>query len=883
MTILDCPQCPDRFFEAEHLEQHLDIKHRPPKPVKPVKPVKTVTPANPPSLISPQDLVYLANLHKSVSPQVLAQRVNLQRQELVDPSKPVNPQVLVDVDLSEDDISILEIMDQEITGRTVQPFKDEVKVNLDQIPENNSFSSPDQNSQNSQNEMSDSDEKKPQNVQIEIGRDPRTITTNTETENVSINNIDGEPPVARKRGRPRKNIQTSSDKNISISDKNNSTSDKNISNSQTLKGKRKADYGLKPCSVVLQRINLDKDTVYELKRTNTTISGQVNSTSGQSNIAGKQRPVQSTEKVSQSNSSLIIGSSRSETQEIKEKLIETNNEIVKNKVGSPKRPRIEPATSIILNNNSRKSTSSNNILADPQNPGNATVSNSECRRSSVRLVPLARLLMNANSIAKEPNINVNPIDSEIILSPIKSFHNSNQVNLQPNSNQVNLQPNSNQLNIQSNSNQTSIKMFQSFVHPNNIVKESNPNQIGLQLTPNNSNGDSVSKRLRLDSLTREATVKLTPLTPDQVKALLSKPVTHSLIPTNARMTPVNTANTSMTRDDTKIIPFLTSLTAAKTSSTPVNASMTPVAATRKPANPRSKQPPLNTKPINSFFKPIEPVQTGSKQVQSGSKPTSKSDSLQTNETSSSLNAAKPVQSSSKPDHSGSKPVQSSPEPAKTKVHSDFKSLLSSLSQKVKEVDTRIKCGACSKMFRDYDQLIVHVQKIHQSSPNVSSSQTNSTKSKGNNNKLTGLHSSRKETVSKSPKKIGTKSPKKNVTKSTSNNNKLSDPHNSGNSAVSKKKEREREEEQEDKQKKYLCLVCDQTFYTRDHLERHTLKKHNNKSIGTTHNPGKVIKKIGTTHKTGKGKGLDIKCSICSKEFDSNILLATHYNAIHKRK
>jgi DNA-directed RNA polymerase subunit RPC12/RpoP len=185
---------------------------------------------------------------------------------------------------------------------------------------------------------------------------------------------------------------------------------------------------------------------------------------------------------------------------------------------------------------------------------------------------------------------------------------------------------------------------------------------------------------------------------------------------------------------------------------------------------------------------------------------------------------------------------------------------------VREVETGIKCGACSERFRDYDQLILHIQNSHnsQNSQHQSPAAANAKKNSRNNKtkKVGGPQNLVKGAASK-PARKNARKPTRN-----SNNKMVGNPQNPGNSTVSKSPSKEG-----GLQKKYLCLVCDKTFYTRALLERHTLQKH--KIEGTDpRNPGN-----GTVPKNVA----DIKCSICSKEFTSNIQLSVHYNATHKRK
>ncbi len=803
VTIIDCPECQDRFFEVQHLEQHLDIKHR----------------------------------------------------------KPVNPQRQFDLrpELDKDDISILEIMDQEITGRSVQHLT-KVETNTNK---NNFLNSSQVKSATTV--FVDSVETKPEKS---IHSDPSSNITVDPT----IIKMDVDPPIPpKRRGRPaKKNIVSSTLPEVIKPESQNPE----IRNPEITK----PDYVLKKCSVVLQRINLDKDTVYELKRTEKSISGQDKFISGQdksisrlTNNVGKavdkEKPEKSlqitpvpTTRTNSISSKNQVQNSRSEIQETNlpntsqllqtkgtnsslnrsethgknlpntSRPIETNTQLFKQEVGSPKRPSSTPANSILLTPPKSKS------------PKKAFVPDSACKRSTVRLVPLARLLKDNNSITNEPNINVNALDSEIILSPIK--------------------------------------LFQSFVHPGSSIKEANSNQNILQKNVNNKNlnnknntnnnkndkdknNQSVAKRLRLDSITREASVNVTPLRPGQIQALASKQANVSL---NLVYTSINPDNTS-----TK----------------PVIVSTKPVLSGRKTYNSMATKVTCNTntKPINSFFKPISKQdatdlassskpdhsssksdQTGSKQVNSSSKSVSRGPKQVNSSSKSEKSDPQLVQSTSKPDQPGSRQVSSSPEPEKTKVHSDFRTLLTSLSQKVREVETGIKCGACSERFRDYDQLILHIQNSHnsQNSQHQSPAAANSKKSSRNN----------KTKKAGGPQNLGkgaaSKPARKNARKLTrnSNNKMVGDPQSLGNSTVSKSPSKEG-----GLQKKYLCLVCDKTFYTRALLERHTFQKH--KIEGTDpRNPGN-----GTVPKNVA----DIKCSICSKEFASNIQLSVHYNATHKRK
>ncbi len=756
----------------------------------------------------------------------------------------VNPQRQVDLgpELDKDDISILEIMDQEITGRSVQHLTTvESKTNSNQI---NFFNSSQVNSATTL--FVDSVETKPEK---DIQDDPSSNITIDPT----IIKMDVDPPIPpKRRGRPsKKNIVSSTLPEVIKPESQNPEI-------------TKPDYVLKKCSVVLQRINLDKDTVYELKRSDKSISGQNKSISGQNksifgqgkSISGltnnvvkavdkqqpeKQVPSARTNSMSSKNS---VQNSRSETQETNlpntSQPVETNSQLFKKEVVSPKRPDKSPKRPHI------ESTPANSTLLTPpksKSPKKTFVPDSECKRSTVRLVPLARLLKDNNSIANEPNINVNALDSEIILSPIK--------------------------------------LFQSFVHPGSSIKEVNSNQTNLHANNknnkndnkvsnntkndsniNNKNNQSVAKRLRLDSMTREASVNVTPLRPGQIQALASKQTNVSL---NLVYTSINPENTSMK---------------------PVIASTKPVVSGRKTYNSMATKVTCNTntKPINSFFKPIskqdatvlasskpdhsssKSAQTGSKQVNSSSKSVSQGPKQTTSSSKSEKSDSQLVQSTSKPDQSGSRQVSSSPEPEKTKVHSDFRTLLTSLSQKVREVETGIKCGACSERFRDYDQLILHIQNSHnsQNSQHQSPAAANAKKNSRNNKtkKVGGPQNLGKGAASK-PARKNARKPTRN-----SNNKMVGNPQNPGNSTVSKSPSKEG-----GLQKKYLCLVCDKTFYTRALLERHTLQKHKIEGTDPRNTGNGTVPKNGT----------DIKCSICSKEFASNIQLSVHYNATHKRK
>lgn len=109
----------------------------------------------------------------------------------------------------------------------------------------------------------------------------------------------------------------------------------------------------------------------------------------------------------------------------------------------------------------------------------------------------------------------------------------------------------------------------------------------------------------------------------------------------------------------------------------------------------------------------------------------------------------------------------SPSSSSQVVHSDFQSLLTTLTRKAKE---DIKCGECSRDFDDHAKLLLHLKLVHE------------------NKFISG-------------KKRG---PKRKITTSSSSQVK-----------AAAKKER-----------KFLCSVCDKTFTTRGHLKRHSLVFHN---------------------------------------------------------
>ncbi len=760
-----------------------------------------------------------------------------------------NPQLHVDLrpELDKDDISILEIMDQEITGRSAQHLTAvQSKTNSNQI---SFFNSSQVNSATTL--FVDLVETKPEkdiqgNPSSNISVDPTIIK------------VDVDPPIPpKRRGRPsKKNIVSSTLPEVIKPESQNPE----IRNPEITK----PDYALKKCSVVLQRINLDKDTVYELKRTEKSISSQNKSISSLTNNGGKpvdkqqldkQVPTTRTNSLSSKNP---IQNNRSEIQETNlpntSQPAETNSQLFKQEVGSPKRPDKSPKRPFGSSN--RPHIESSTLLTPPKSksPKKTFVPDSACKRSTVRLVPLARLLKDNNSIADEPNINVNAVDSEIILSPIKLFqsfvHPGSSIK-EVVSNQNNLQKNN-----KNNKNDNKVSINGNNININNKNNTNNDNNI------NNKNNQSVAKRLRLDSMTREASVNVTPLRPGQIQSLASKQANVSL---NLVYTSINPENTSMK---------------------PVIASTKPVVSGRKTYNSMATKVTCNTntKSIDSFFKPIpkkdatvlasskpdhsssKSAQAGSKQVNSSSKSVSRGPKQANSSSKSEKSDSQLVQSTSKPDQSGSRQVSSSPEPEKAKVHSDFRTLLTSLSQKVREVETGIKCGACSERFRDYDQLILHIQNSHnsQNSQHQSPAAANAKKNSRNNKskKVGGPQNLVKGAASKPPRKNARK-PTRN-----SNNKMVGDPQSLGNCTVSKSPSKEG-----GLQKKYLCLVCDKTFYTRALLERHTLQKH--KIEGTDpRNPG---------NSTVPKNGTDIKCSICSKEFASNIQLSVHYNATHKRK
>ena len=132
----------------------------------------------------------------------------------------------------------------------------------------------------------------------------------------------------------------------------------------------------------------------------------------------------------------------------------------------------------------------------------------------------------------------------------------------------------------------------------------------------------------------------------------------------------------------------------------------------------------------------------------------------------------------------------------TKVHPDFKALINSLTLKTEEEEEfSVKCGSCSEAFIDTKQLMVHMERTH------------SNPSRTHQGSFSNLQT-----------------PRKRLSKQNGNGNKVENNANN-NKMGNAREEKEKSDQNSPKQKNYLCLDCDRTFYTRAYLERHTKLKH----------------------------------------------------------
>jgi hypothetical protein len=132
----------------------------------------------------------------------------------------------------------------------------------------------------------------------------------------------------------------------------------------------------------------------------------------------------------------------------------------------------------------------------------------------------------------------------------------------------------------------------------------------------------------------------------------------------------------------------------------------------------------------------------------------------------------------------------------TKVHPDFRALINSLTLKTEEEEFSVKCGSCSEGFIDTKHLMIHMERAH------------SNPSRSHHRSFSDLQTPQRKSL---PKQNG------NGAKSelNANNNKM------GNA----RQENSKSDQSLSRQKNYLCLDCDQTFYTQAYLERHTKLKH----------------------------------------------------------
>ncbi len=323
VTIVDCPKCEDRFFEVDQLEHHLDIKHRKhPEPEKLVKQEEKVI------IIIPE-------------------------------SEPK---------LSVEDISLLEVMDKKLIGKT--SLSVEMKSQKGTVQTNSS-----------ENILTNVDDKSKSTNQTTISK-------------TSEDDGDKEKLNERKR-----KYETMNEKSVSIPRKRG-RSKKNILLVNKTEMKTPKYQKVKKCSVILQKLNFSKDVVYELKRNN--VFEKVD-------IVSEQQINNNNDNVTQT---------KSETQE---KII-------------PEKPQQQMLKKVIASPKKAGDSLTEMLLPQSNSPNHEVVSNSECQRFSIRLVPLSKLLKNTKSTANERNICVVSKDSDISTESDLNTHQAYSKQLKPETN-----------------------------------------------------------------------------------------------------------------------------------------------------------------------------------------------------------------------------------------------------------------------------------------------------------------------------------------------------------------------------------------------------------------------------------------------------------------
>jgi len=325
VAIVDCPKCEDRFFEVDQLEQHLDIKHRKhPEHEKLVKQEEKVIP--------------------------------------IIPKQPLESEPK----LSVEDISLLEVMDKELIGKT--SLSVEMKSQKGTVQTNSS-----------------------QNIPTNV--DDKNKSTNQTTISKTIEDVEDKGKLNERK----RKYETMNEKSVSIPRKRGRPK-KNILLVNKTEMKTPKYQKVKKCSVILQKLNFSKDVVYELKRNNVF----------------EKLDIVSEQQINNNNDN--VTQTKSETQEniIPEK---PQQQMLKKEIASPKKA-VDSLTEM--------------LLPQSNSPKNEVVSNSECQRLNIRLVPLSKLLKNTKSTANERNICV--VSKDISIESDLNTHQANSKQLKPETN-----------------------------------------------------------------------------------------------------------------------------------------------------------------------------------------------------------------------------------------------------------------------------------------------------------------------------------------------------------------------------------------------------------------------------------------------------------------
>jgi hypothetical protein len=182
--------------------------------------------------------------------------------------------------------------------------------------------------------------------------------------------------IPRKRGRPKKNIPLV-----------------NKTEMKTSKFQK-----VKKCSVILQKLNFSKDVVYELKRNNVF----------------EKLDIVSEQQINNNNDNVTQTKSEAQEKIIPEK---PQQQMLKKEIASPKKA-VDSLTEM--------------LLPQSNSPNHEVVSNSECQRLNIRLVPLSKLLKNTKSTANERNICV--VSKDISIESDLNAHQANSEQLKPETN-----------------------------------------------------------------------------------------------------------------------------------------------------------------------------------------------------------------------------------------------------------------------------------------------------------------------------------------------------------------------------------------------------------------------------------------------------------------